>query len=294
MKINCAALPPELIESELFGHERGAFTGAVQNKTGIFERAEAGVILLDEIGDMDLKLQAKLLQVLQDQQFHRLGGTELVRVNVRIIAATHKDLETAIVSGEFRTDLYYRLNVMNLHVPPLRERREDILPLVTLLLERHKGPALPIPMISPALESALLAHHWPGNVRELENVVRKLLILGDPGLLEAELNGTWKRVQPPPGAQPQMEKPCADVECLRPVFPRITKADGDAEVEAITAALEATRWNRKGAAILLGTGYKALLYKMRKLGIVDTERPVVPIDRADTVQRRYRAGSARV
>src|SRR5262249_46938303 len=152
---------------------------------------------LDEIGDMDLRLQAKLLQVLQDQEFYRVGGTEAIRVNVRVIAATHVDLEAAVEDACFRADLYYRLNVINLRVPPLRERREDILPLTEFLLERHTQAGAPAPLITQELEEALLNHDWPGNIRELENLVRKLIVLRNPRLVIAELNGRCKQKQPP-------------------------------------------------------------------------------------------------
>ena len=272
LKVNCAALPSELIEGELFGYNRGAFTNADQNKPGMFERADTGAILLDEIGDMELRLQAKLLEVLQDQQFYRLGGNRAVRVNVRIIAATHVDLETAVENGAFRADLYHRLDVINLSVPPLRERYEDILPLARLLLERHNRPGMPAPVISPEFERALLTYHWPGNVRELENVMRRLLVLRNPGLLAAELNGRSR--------QPSLPQPPAYGEIPEgldrsdPVLQWNSRDDADAEVQAILAALSASRWNRKAAAHLLGTGYKALLYKMKKLGIVDTDPPM--------------------
>src|SRR5208282_2143438 len=185
LKLNCAALPSELVESELFGYERGAFTGAFQKKIGMFEAADGGTILLDEIGDMDVRLQAKLLQVLQDREFQRIGGKEVIRVDVRVMAATHRDLEKAIVDRSFREDLYYRLNVINLQVPPLRERREDIFPLAERLLTKHssgKGVT-----ITHELKNALMAYGWPGNVRELENVIRKLVVLRDGGLIAREL-----------------------------------------------------------------------------------------------------------
>src|SRR4051794_17868715 len=153
-KLNCAALPSELVESELFGYERGAFTGAFQRKPGIFEAADGGTILLDEIGDMDVRLQAKLLQVLQDQQFQRLGGKETIKVDVRVIAATHRDLESHILEGKFREDLYYRLNVVNLIVPPLRERKEDLIALLEFLLKKHLKPDGAIPSITPELRNA--------------------------------------------------------------------------------------------------------------------------------------------
>ena len=165
IKLNCAALPSELVESELFGYERGAFTGAFQKKPGMFELADGGTLLLDEIGDMDYKLQAKLLQVLQDQAFQRLGGKELVHVDVRIMCATHRNLEQAMHAGEFREDLYYRLNIINLVLPALRERKEDILPLAETLLRKHAIPDTPVPSISLSFAQALLAYDWPGNIR---------------------------------------------------------------------------------------------------------------------------------
>jgi two-component system response regulator AtoC len=272
LKVNCAALPPELIESELFGYNRGAFTNADQNKPGMFERADTGAILLDEIGDMELRLQAKLLEVLQDQQFYRLGGSKPVQVNVRIIAATHVDLETAMENGAFRADLFHRLDVVDLRVPPLRERYEDILPLARLLLERHNRPGLPAPVISPELERALLTYRWPGNVRELENVMRRLLVLRNPGLLAAELNGRRRQASLlEPRACGETPEP---LDRSGPVLQRTSRDGCDAEVQAILAALSSSRWNRKAAAHLLGTGYKALLYKMKKLGIVDTDPPM--------------------
>ena len=193
LKLNCAALPSELVESELFGYERGAFTGAFQRKPGMFEIADGGTLLLDEIGDMDFPLQAKLLQVLQDHEFQRLGGKETLRVDVRVIAATHKDLEKAIAAGQFRQDLYYRLNVVALHVPPLRDRKEDILGLAELLMQKYVWGEGPAPEITPALQQALLLHDWPGNVRELENCMRKLLVLQDADLIARELTARAAR-----------------------------------------------------------------------------------------------------
>ena len=187
LKLNCAALPSELVESELFGYERGAFTGAFQKKAGMFEMADGGTILLDEIGDMDVRLQAKLLQVLQDQEFQRIGGKEPIKVDVRVIAATHQDLEKAILDRTFREDLYYRLNVINIHLPPLRERSEDIVPLAEFLIKRHTSPDIPSPPLTPQLENAIVSHNWPGNVRELENFVRKFLVIRDSEMLANEL-----------------------------------------------------------------------------------------------------------
>jgi transcriptional regulator with PAS, ATPase and Fis domain len=193
LKLNCAALPSELIESELFGYERGAFTGAFQKKPGMFELADGGTILLDEIGDMDFRLQAKLLQVLQDQEFQRLGGKETIRVDVRVIAATHCDLEKAIIEGRFREDLYYRLNVVTIRVPPLRERPDEILTLAEFFLRKHGRPgALSLP-ITPALHQAMIAYYWPGNIRELENVMRKYIVFRDADLIVDDLRARAMR-----------------------------------------------------------------------------------------------------
>jgi len=282
LKVNCATLPSELIDSELFGYRRGAFTGAVQDKPGQFELADGGTILLDEIGDMDVRLQARLLTVLQDQEFYPLGGRNAVRVNVRVIAATNNDLENAVAMASFRADLYYRLNVINLYVPPLRERREDILPIAAFLLKRHAAPGTPIPRISPALERALLAYVWPGNIRELESVMRRLLIVRNEDLVIAELDRPRRnQVQTfdaGVGAH-SVERP-ADSSHRHPVLEGISKAGGDAERAAIIAALESARWNRKAAAFLLGTGYKALLYRIKKLGISDINSPLILRSRA--------------
>jgi two-component system response regulator AtoC len=269
LKLNCAALPSELIESELFGYERGAFTGAFQRKAGMFELADGGTILLDEIGDMDVRLQAKLLQVVQDQEFQRVGGKETIRVDVRIMAATHRDLEKAIVDRTFREDLYYRLNVINLHLPRLCERKEDILPLAEFLMHKHAGDA-PIPEITLDLKHAFMTYHWPGNVRELENVVRKLLILRNPDVIARDLHmkTTRKPALAATIATPQAAAlPAASVEEGSPILEQFTQAKRHAESEAILAALNSTRWNRKQAAVLLKIDYKALLYKMKKLGM---------------------------
>jgi two-component system response regulator AtoC len=265
LKLNCAALPSELVESELFGYERGAFTGAFQKKFGMFEAADGGTILLDEIGDMDVRLQAKLLQVLQDQEFQRIGGKELIRVNVRIMAATHRDLEKAIVDRTFREDLYYRLNVINLHMPPLRERQEDIVPLAEYLMKKYATKGVPNPAITPELKQAMLAHHWPGNVRELENMVRKMVVLRDAHAITRELLATAnRRLAKVPAIEilPKIQSANSS-----PILERVTQAKQQAETEAILAALNSTRWNRKRAATMLKIDYKALLYKMSKLGL---------------------------
>lgn len=286
LKLNCAALPSELVESELFGYERGAFTGAVQKKIGMFEMADGGTILLDEIGDMDLHLQAKLLQVLQDHEFRRIGGKEIVKVDVRVIAATHKDLEKAIAEDAFREDLYYRLSVVNLHVPPLRDRPEDIIPLAEFLLKRYAVGGVPKLTLSEGLRRALLDYQWPGNVRELENWVRKFTIMRDGDAIARELQA--KSRLRPLIPKPLVKTPVAEESEVAvlpsedaPVLEQVSKAKQQAETTAILSALDSTRWNRKQAAVSLKIDYKALLYKMKKLGIDD--QPLAPSTRPESL-----------
>lgn len=279
LKLNCAALPSELVESELFGYERGAFTGAFQKKAGMFEMADGGTILLDEIGDMDVRLQAKLLQVLQDHQFQRIGGKDVVKVDVRVMAATHRNLEKAIADRTFREDLYYRLNVINIHIPPLRERKEDILPMAEFLVKRHATAGAPANPFTPDLKRAMMNYHWPGNVRELENIVRKLLILRDADVIARELNGrTMRRSQAnvPSLEQAAQAVPAEPHTAESPILEQVTKAKQMAETDAILAALNSTRWNRKQAAALLKIDYKALLYKMKKLGVEEKANALSP------------------
>jgi two-component system, NtrC family, response regulator AtoC len=271
LKLNCAALPSELVESELFGYERGAFTGAIQRKAGMFEMANGGTILLDEIGDMDPRLQAKLLQVLQDHEFQRIGGKEVIKVDVRVISATHRNLEKAIADGSFREDLYYRLNVINLFLPPLRERRDDILALAEHMLRKYLPVDSPL-AITTELKQALVAYHWPGNVRELENLMRRYIVLRNPGMIVRELHRLTLRkpvaLTPVAGSQAEAHLAAPTVEST-PILEQVTIVKQQAEAEAILAALTATRWNRKEAAALLKIDYKALLYKMKKLGLDD-------------------------
>ncbi len=261
-KLNCAALPSELVESELFGYERGAFTGAFEKKAGIFELADGGTILLDEIGDMDIRLQAKLLQVLQDQEFRRIGGKETVKVNVRIMAATHRDLEKAIYDRKFREDLYYRLNVIVLQVPPLRARIDDIIPLGEFLIRKHTDESSPIPAMSSELRRAMMVYNWPGNVRELENCMRKLVIFRDPDAIACDLHARMSRK--PPASVRSAESHVVNIEQADsvPILEQVTKVKRQAETDAILAALDSTRWNRKHAAAILKIDYKSLLYKM--------------------------------
>ena len=254
VRVNCAALPNELLESELFGYERGAFSGALRDKPGKFEQAHRGSILLDEIGEMSPHLQAKLLHVLQDGEFSRLGARQPTRVDVRILASTNKDLQRAVAEGEFREDLYFRLNVIQLQVPPLRQRREDITLLANCFVrryaERDGGVARALP---PQVLQAFLAYEWPGNVRELENAVRRYLILPDLGMTLASL--PRPRADPRPGtlgvAAVSLKKLAAD-------------AAEQAEREAVGRVLTETRWNRRQAALRLKISYKALLNKLKK------------------------------
>jgi two-component system response regulator AtoC len=305
LKLNCAALPSELVESELFGYERGAFTGAFQKKPGMFELADNGTILLDEIGDMDFKIQSKLLQVLQDQEFQRLGGRDTIKVDVRVIAATHCDLEKAIVENRFREDLYYRLNVINLRVPPLRERREDIIPLADFFVKKYTSPGMSSFEIPVALQLLFLEYHWPGNVRELENIVRKFLVVRDARAIDQELRGKLARrsassaapVEIRPPAEMRVETPSIAVNApkynsgnngihvepttksagLTPVLVQVANAKREAERTAILAALKATNWNRRLASVQLQTDYKSLLYKMKVLAIKKEKSGISPV-----------------
>src|SRR5262245_5980949 len=241
LKLNCAALPSELVESELFGYQRGAFTGGFRDTPGRFEQAQGGTIMLDEIGDMDVRLQAKLLQVLQDGEFQRLGSGETVKVDVRVMAATHRDLRKAIRGGDFREDLFYRLNIMTIEIPPLRERKDEIPWLAEHFLRKHAERGNPVPEITSVLGQALVGHHWPGNVRELENMMRKYLVLQRDEMLIEELKSLTvvEAADEPDGG--------------KSVF---NAAKRQAGLEAALSALEATRWNRKEAAGLLKMDYK--------------------------------------
>jgi two-component system response regulator AtoC len=277
VKVNCAALPGELLESELFGYEQGAFTGAVRSKPGKFELANKGTIFLDEIAEMSPHLQAKLLHVLQDGQYSRLGGRSIIHVDVRVLAATNMEVKEAMRSGRFREDLYYRLNVLSLHIPPLRERTEEIPLLFRHFLVKYsekfqKQPAEP----SSHVLEATLRYPWPGNLRELENFVKRYVILeDDQGSFREllELTAAQQRVAPraEAAAPPREQGLKALVRGLK----------DEAEMEAIADALEKTNWCRKDAARLLGISYKALLYKIRQFNL-DTARsprstPVAPV-----------------
>jgi two-component system response regulator AtoC len=271
LKLNCAALPSELIESELFGYEKGAFTGAMVDKPGKFELAQDGTILLDEIGDMDTRLQAKLLQVLQDGEVQPLGSSRTIKVNVRIMAATHRDLHAAIAQNTFREDLYYRLSVINITIPPLRERRHEIIPLAEKLLLRHVGPGSAPPTIPDPLRRVMLEHQWPGNVRELENVMRRFLVYQDAALLVAEL------IDPFDSPRPRLAVARPSSPAQAPQFngrvslDHFAEASRTAESKLLLETLESVRWNRRQAAVQLNIDYKALLYKLQKHGIVESK-----------------------
>ena len=260
LKVNCAAMPADLLESELFGYEQGAFTGAVKSKPGKFEICDSGTILLDEIGEMPTVLQAKLLQVLQDGSFSRLGGRTSVKVDVRIIAATNIDIKAAMANRTFREDLYYRLNGFTLKMPPLRERIEEIPALCQHFIRKvaAKYECQPLP-ISPVLMQALSAYSWPGNLRELENTIKRYLVLADEQTMIDELS-PWQSA----GSVAPIEENRGDSSGLKSLVRHLK--DG-AEAVAISQRLERTGWNRKAAAGDLKISYKALLYKIKQYNL---------------------------
>jgi two-component system response regulator AtoC len=261
VKVNCAALPNDLLESELFGYERGAFTGAMNDKPGKFELADKGTILLDEIGEMTPHLQAKLLHVLQDSEYTRLGGKRSVRVDARVLASTNINLEEAVASGKFREDLYFRLNVIRVDIPPLRERREDIPVLCNYFLCRYRDRyKSTVEEISPTLLDSFLRYDWPGNVRQLENAIKRYLILPDMNMNLSELRENVGGVGSGAAAAAPM-KPKEDNMSLKDVG---TRAAEQAEKELVLRVLEETAWNRKQAARRLNICYKALLNKLKR------------------------------
>jgi two-component system, NtrC family, response regulator AtoC len=315
VKVNCAALPSELLESELFGFERGAFTGAIQRKPGKFEFADHGTMFLDEISEMHLALQSKLLQVLQDGEFSRLGGRDDMHVDVRVVSATNRDLESAVANGEFREDLYFRLNVVSITsavangefredlyfrlnvvsitLPPLRQRRSEIMEFARIFIERscrhyNKPPVT----IGDETRRLMENYDWPGNVRELENLIKRATILGSGESLKRDLEEAQARRHARPGAIPLLQSPApmpppvssiAGGSAVSPAAPPGTppamaaapsgavslkeigrQAARGAERELISRTLQQTRWNRREAAEILGISYKALLYKIKE------------------------------
>jgi len=252
--VNCAAIPPALLESMLFGHMKGAFTDATRDHVGLFEEADGGTLFLDEIGELPAPLQAKLLRALQDSEIRRVGGTEGIKLDIRLITATLRDLAEEVAAGRFREDLYYRLNVVPIHVPPLRERPEDIATLarhfVNVCAARHGRDV----QLGEAALGALAAQPWPGNVRELENVIERAVVLAESPVIDVDFLGTLVRMKSSSVAVDEHEL-------------SIKKATRSLEAELIRRALGATGGNRTNAAKLLEISHRALLYKMKEYGI---------------------------
>lgn len=270
VKVNCAALPEELLESELFGYERGAFTGASTRKAGKFELANNGTMFLDEIGEMSAPLQAKLLQVLQDGEFSRLGGQSDVSVDVRVLTATNRDLEQMVQSGTFREDLYYRINVVNIYIPPLRERPLEIPILVQHFLDRYSAKyGRDMNSISDRLMQGFQQYAWPGNVRELENMVKRMVVLQSEESIADEI---FSAPRPSADGMTPVERiveeidPLEDGVSLREIGKRAAR---EAEREVLQRVLYQTNWNRKKAAKILEVSYKTLLLKIKECGLND-------------------------
>ena len=291
VKVNCAALPAELLESELFGHEKGAFTGAATTRIGKFEQADTGTIFLDEIGEMKAALQAKLLHVLQDAQFTKLGSNKPIDVDLRVVAATNRNLETMMLNGEFREDLYYRLKVIDITVPPLRERRNEIPHLTEFFLDRYaRRYNRPCRQLLPELQQLFQRYDWPGNIRELENMIKRIVILQDEQIVVREMTRARRLVPsyaaasvvpPPASVPPQVEPEEFDVDeeepqpeeaqAAIPAASRLSDVAKAAAMKAERALIEDTlhqvHWNRRRAAGQLGVSYKTLLNKIKESGI---------------------------
>ncbi|MBS1138984.1 MAG: Helix-turn-helix, Fis-type:Nif-specific regulatory protein [Proteobacteria bacterium] len=266
VKLNCAALPENLLESELFGHERGAFTGAVESRKGRFEQAHGGTLFLDEIGEVSPAFQAKMLRILQEGEFERVGGSKTIKVDVRIIAATHRDLETAVEMGDFREDLFYRLNVMPLFLPPLRERIEDIPEIARHLLGKIGNDQKRKLTLTDMANRRLASHEWPGNVRELENCLERAAVLSDDGHIDVDLirfPSARERTSPRPirTAPTAFSPPSASI-------PEIDINDPDlSEKERVIAALEQAGWVQAKAARILGMTPRQIAYRIQTLNI---------------------------
>jgi len=275
IKVNCAAIPKGLLESELFGFEKGAFTGAHFRKPGKFELADGGSILLNEIGEIDISLQAKLLQVLQDGAFSHLGGDGDIFVDARVITTTKDHLEKSMMEGRFREDLFFRINVMTITVPPLRDRKEQIFPFAQYFLDLYKLKyGKEVPSLCSKTLSTFTEYPWPGNIRELENTIKRIVLFGDEKIAVQELNG--KKLEgeiTPNGISHFSPDPSKGTEafCLKELGKRAAEA---AEKDVIQNVLQETHWNRKEAARLLRVSYKALLYKIEKYHL--NERKGVP------------------
>jgi two-component system response regulator AtoC len=276
VKVNCPAIPGTLLESELFGYEKGAFTGAYGTKPGRVEMAHRGTLFLDEISELDLGLQSKLLQLLQDGQFCRIGAQEDKKVEVRVVCATNRKLEQEIESGTFRADLFYRINVVNLHMPALRERASDIPDLVDYFLayynRKYNSRALPL---SDELMANLRKYHWPGNVRELENLIKRYVILGDEEVISSDLaprETDFFNAEIPIDGQISLKK-------------LTRQAVRELERKVILKVLQAHHWNRKQSARALSISYRALLYKIRDAGL-PSNRSVRRGTAAESVENR--------
>ncbi|MDB5318059.1 MAG: sigma-54-dependent Fis family transcriptional regulator [Rhodospirillales bacterium] len=261
--LNCAALPETLLESELFGHEKGAFSGAVAMRRGKFEQAEGGTLLLDEIGEMDPRLQAKILRAIQEREIDRLGGAGPVRIDVRILAATNRDLAREVAAGRFREDLYFRLNVVSLRIPPLRERSGDILPLAEHFSERYaRANGAPRRDFTPDAHALLLAHDWPGNVRELENAIHRAVLLAEGDVIGADAIELSARAPRLDAATPQVVVPPRPMQ--KPVTALVGRRMEDVERELIIETLSHCLGNRTRAAELLGISIRTLRNKLQE------------------------------
>jgi DNA-binding NtrC family response regulator len=253
IKVNCANIPETLLESELFGHERGAFTGADKTRAGRFEQANGGTLFLDEFCELSSGLQSKLLRVLEDKTFERLGGNKTIQVDVRVIAATNRDIEALVSQGRFREDLYYRINVLRIHLPPLRERRSDIEPLVHYLLGKLcRALKKKIDGFSPDVLRRFQDYSWPGNIRQLSNTIERSILVEDGNVIQSESVSL-----------PEIRRPTAEPETA-PAGLRLT---AEQEKEMISHALENNLWIQKDAALQLGISPRALNYRIKKLGI---------------------------
>ncbi|MBI2216419.1 MAG: sigma 54-interacting transcriptional regulator [Candidatus Rokubacteria bacterium] len=269
VKVNCAAVPAPLLESELFGYERGAFTGAYTAKPGKFELAHLGTMFLDEVAELPLSLQAKLLCVLQDGRLSRLGSREDVQVQARLVAATNKDITRLVDEGKFREDLYYRLNVVRINVPPLRERREEIPVLIEQFLDRYaREYGRPRQKLSAAALKRFMMHRWPGNVRELENAVKRTVVLGsDTWVLDDGTQEPWQAASVAPRPFPAADKGDRDADLsLKGVARRAAR---DAEAVALEQVLKLSRWNRAEAARRLQVSYRTLRRRIVRCGLED-------------------------
>lgn len=265
VKINCPAIPASLLESELFGYERGAFTGANTSKPGRVEMAHRGTLFLDEISELDLGLQSKLLQLLQDSQFCRIGAQEDKKVEVRVICATNRKLEKEVEAGNFRSDLFYRINVLNVYVPPLRERPEDIPVLVDYFLEAYNDKYnARARSLSTDLMRKLQAYSWPGNIRELENIIKRYIIFGVESVFAELPQGTGSIVTPAGGFVIPLEVVEGSAVSLKKITKQLV---GELEKQVILKSLQAHDWNRKKTAQALKISYRALLYKIRDAGL---------------------------